>query len=276
MLSAGANAVGLQFSVSADSSNHGVLSGQMSNVPNVTAGSGSEPLSGQVTASNNGVTTVAGLAGTYSFIKLSGDYSADGVPVGAQEAESGQIQINADGSFRACLSAAYSSTCMDDSNPAVADTGTIAVDADQTDYPGAFDMTLNGALFGRMFVSTSGGQNTLMLDQAGSNTDGQFRTGSWLFQSTQALVSDAYDGTWVCSEPNTNDNNQLLGNIIAKSVTIAGSTLTPSGSGSSPLALNYNIAFKAAGASGTPTYVNGVNGLMVGLLSTTSDGSCPG
>ena len=272
-LSAGANAVGLQFTVTADSTNHGVLSGQLSNVPNVAAGTGSTLLSGQVTASNNGVTTVAALAGTYSFIKLSGDYASNGVPVGSQDADSGQFLINADGTFRACPSAAYSATCMDDSNAALADTGTITVDADQTDYPGAFDVTMNGASFGRLFVSTSGGQITMMLDQAGFNSDGTFRTGSLVFQSAQTLASGAYNGSWICSEPDTNDNNQLLGDIVAKPVTIAGTTLTPAGSGSSAVNLNLNATFNASGSLSSPTLANGVDGLMAGLLGNTINGS---
>jgi hypothetical protein len=272
-LSAGANAMGLQFTIAADSSNHGILNGQLSNVPNVTAGSGSQTLSGQVAASNNGVTTVAGLAGTYSFIKLSGDYTSAGVPVGSQDADSGQFQINADGSFRACPSSAYTASCMDDSNANVADTGTITVDPDQTTYPGAFDVTMNGSSFGRLFVSTSAGKNTLILDQAGLNSDGTFRTGSLVFQTAQPLTSGAYDGTWLCSEPNTTDKNQLLGDIISKSVAIAGATLTPSGQGAAPMTLNFNATFNAAASSTTPTYANGVNGLMAGLLSNTSNGA---
>jgi hypothetical protein len=272
-LAAGANAVGMQFSVAADSSNHGVLSGQLSNVPNVTAGSGSQTLSGQIAASNNGVTTVAGLAGTYSFIKLSGDYTAGGVPVGSQDADSGRMQINADGTLRACPSAAYSASCMDDSDASIADTGTIAVDPDQTTYPGAFDMTLNGKSFGRLFASTSGGNLTLMLDQAGSNSDGTFRTGSMVLQTARGLTSGAYDGTWMCSEPNTNDNNQLLGDIVTNRVTIAGTTLTPSSQNASAFTLNFNATFNAASSSSTPTLANGVNGLMAGLLRTTSSGN---
>ncbi|WP_179400887.1 hypothetical protein [Burkholderia guangdongensis] len=269
-LSAGANAVGLQFTVTADGSNKGTLTGQMTNVPNVKAGNGL--LSGQVTASNNGVTTVAGLAGTYSFIKLSGNYTASGVPSGDQSVDSGQIKINGDGTFRACPSQAYSPTCMDDANTSTADTGTIAVDPDQTTYPGAFDVTMNGASFGRLFVSTSGGANTLMLDQAGTNSEGTFRTGSWVLQSTQALTSGTYDGAWICSEPNTNDNNQLLGNVVATNVTIAGTTMTPANTSDSPVTLTYNATFNAAASANTPTYANGVNGLMAGLLSNTSNG----
>lgn len=269
-LSAGANAVGMQFTVTADASNHGVLAGQLNNVPNVAAGSGL--LAGQVTASNNGVTTVAALAGTYSFIKLSGDYSSNGVPVGSQDVDSGQLRINADGSLRACLSAPYSDSCMDDENPNVADTGKISVDPDQTTYPGAFDMTINGAPYGRMFVSTSGGNTTIMLDQASTNSGGTVRTGAWVLQTTAALTSGSYDGTWVCSEPNTNDNDQLLGNIIASTVTISGTTLTPSGASASPMTLNLNSTFNAAASSTTPTYATGVNGLMAGLLPNVSNG----
>lgn len=272
-LAAGANAVGMQFTVTADSGNHGVLSGQLSNVPNVSAGSGSQALSGQIAASNNGVTTVAALAGTYSFIKLSGDYTAGGVPVGSQDADSGQMQINTDGTFRACPSAAYGPNCMDDSNASIADTGTIAVDPDQTTYPGGFDMTLNGNAFGRLFASTSGGKTTLMLDQAGVNSDGTFRTGSMVLQTAQALASGMYDGTWICSEPNTSDNNQVLGNIVANRVTIAGTTLTPANQNAGALTLNFNATFNAAASSSTPTFVGGVNGLMAGLLNDTSNGN---
>lgn len=272
-LAAGANAVGMQFTIVADSTGKGVLSGQFSNVPNVSAGSAAQPLSGQIAATNNGVTTVAGLAGTYSFIKLSGDYTSGGVPVGSQDADSGQMQINADGSFRACPSAAFASNCMDDSDASVADTGTITVDTDQTNYPGAFDVTMNGAAFGRLFASTSGGRNTLMLDQAGLNSSGTFRTGSLVLQAAQALTSGAYDGTWLCSEPDTTDKNQLLGDIVTKRVTISGSTLTPSGAEAASLALNLNTTFNMASSSSTPAYVNGVNGLMAGLFSNASNGS---
>jgi hypothetical protein len=268
-LSAGANAVGMQFTVSADSSNKGTLTGQMSNVPNVAAGTG--VLAGQVIASNNGVTTVAGLAGTYSFIKLSGNYTTSGVPTGDQDVDSGQIKINDDGTFRACPSQAYSPTCMDDATPSIADTGTIAIDPDQTNYPGGFDLTLNGLAYGRLFASTSGGTNTLMLDQAGTNSDGTFRTGSWVLQSTQALTSGTYDGAWICSEPNTNDSNQLLGNIIANNVTIAGTTMTPSNPSDSPVTLTFNATFNSAASQNTLTYANGINGLAAGVLSNTSN-----
>ncbi len=273
LLAAGASAVGMQFTVSSDSSNHGVLSGQLSNVPNVSAGSGSQALSGQIAASNNGVTTVAALAGTYSFIKLSGDYTSAGVPVGSQDADSGQMLINTDGTFRACPSAAYSANCMDDADPSVADTGTIAIDPDQTTYPGAFDVTLNGKSFGRLFASTSGAQTTLMLDQAGTNSEGTFRTGAWVFQTAQALTSGAYDGSWLCSEPDTTDNNQMLGDIVANRVTIAGTTLTPANPNAAPLTLNLNTTFNVAASSSTPTYASGVNGLMAGLLHTSGGGS---
>lgn len=273
-LSAGANGMGLQFSIVTDSNNNATLSGQMTNVPNVAANNGTY-LSGQVAASNNGVKTLAALAGTYSFIKLSGNYSADGVPQGDQDADSGQIKINADGSFRACPSAAYSDICMDDQNPGTADIGTIKIDPNQTSFPGAFDMTMNGALMGRLFVSTTNGQNTLMLDQAGTNSGGTFRTGSWVLQSsTQALATNAYDGAWSCAEPDTSDTNQLLGTITPKTVTIAGTTVTPVPLGSSsPMTLSYNTTFNAATSLTLPTPVSGVDGIMSGLLSTQFAGS---
>jgi hypothetical protein len=271
-LSAAANGVGLQFSIVTDGNNNSTLSGQITNVPNVAANNG-KFLSGQIAATNNGVKTLAALAGTYSFIKLSGNYSADGVPQGDQDVDSGQIKINADGSFRACPSAAYSDICTDDQNPNTADTGTITIDPNQTSFPGGFDMTMNGASMGRLFVSTTNSQNTLMLDQAGTNSGGTFRTGSWVLQTTQALTSPTYNGTWSCAEPDTSDSNELLGTITPKIVTIAGTSLTPSAA-PSPMTLNYNSTFNAASSSGSPQYVTGaVNGIMAGLLNSQASPS---
>ncbi|WP_147432244.1 hypothetical protein [Pararobbsia silviterrae] len=260
-LGSGASSVGMTFYITVDGSNNGVLSGQIYNVPNVKAGSGT--LAGQLAGSNNGVTTVAGLAGTYSFIKLSGDYTSAGVPTGDQDADTGQIKINADGTFRACPSAPYSDTCTDDEDSSITDTGTITVDADQTDYPGAFDLTLNGVMYGRMFASTANGAVTLMLDQAGTNSDGTYRTGSWVLQTASTLVSGTYNGFYACTEP-TLSGDTPTGGVTQRALYINGAQTEDS----LALTLAFNTSFNAAASSVVPTPV-----AISGLMSSTYPGS---
>jgi len=60
---------------------------------------------------------------------------------------------------------------------------------------------------------------------------------------------------------------------VSKSVTIAGTTLTPSGQGASPMVLNLYATLNASAS--TPIYSNGANdanGLLAGLPSNTSNG----
>ncbi|WP_147432245.1 hypothetical protein [Pararobbsia silviterrae] len=263
VLTNGASGIVFVFNIAADGTGNGTLNGTFGDVPNVKAGSGT--LTGQVTGSNNGVTTVAGLAGTYSFIKLSGDYTSAGTATGDQDADTGQIKINADGTFRACPSAAYSDTCMDDEDPSLADTGTIAVDADQTDYPGAFDLTLNGLMYGRLFASTANGAITLMLDQAGTNSDGTYRTGSWVLQSASTLVSGTDDGEFYCEEPTLGNDDVATGDISSVYTTISGTTL----GFISDSTLAFNTSFSAVNSSSTPTPV-AINGLMSTTYTNTN------
>ncbi|SMG12507.1 hypothetical protein [Paraburkholderia susongensis] len=190
-----ATALKLSLSLSKDADGAGLLSGALSNVPNLLGGGGL--LQGQLALTNNGVTGLAQLAGTYSLVSLTGDYSKLGVPVGWQEPEAGQVKINADGSARFCFGKAYADTCtnVDPSTGAtLTDTATFSPDPDQASYPGAFDITIGGQTIGRAFVTRQGGNTTLFVDRFGFAPEGNPRTGSWVLTTTRTLRSGDYDG----------------------------------------------------------------------------------
>ncbi|WP_322009402.1 hypothetical protein [Paraburkholderia sp. J12] len=273
-LSTAAAGIQLTLQIATDASHHGIMTGTLQNVPNLKANDGSH-LQGQVQASNNGVTTVAALAGTYSFVKLSGNYTAGGVPQGSQDAEAGQIKINADGTMRFCSGQPWSDSCTNydqDTGTSSPTTGTIAVDPNQTLYPGAFDIVLNGSPLGRAFVSTSNGRTSLFVDQAGTNSDGTFRTGSWVLTTSTALAAGAADGTWTCSEPGVADNsNQLTGTTQVSTERFAGTQLTPLNANGSidgtqqPVPLFYNQTFDPKASQSQLTLASSpVNGLIAG------------
>ncbi|SDE39970.1 hypothetical protein [Paraburkholderia lycopersici] len=251
-LTAAAANIRLDLTLAADAGQHGLLSGALQNVPNVKAADGSL-LQGQILATNNGVTSAAALAGTYSFVKLSGNYSAGGVPQGDQDAEAGQVKIDADGTLRFCSGQPWSATCTNydpSSGNATTDTGTIMADPNQALYPGAFDITLGGNLLGRAFVSAQQGATSIFIDQAGNNTDGTFRTGTWTLTSANALAAGALDGTWTCTEPGVADNsNRLTGAAQTTLARFSGTqlqALNADGSASTqmaPVSLFYNRTF---------------------------------
>ena len=121
-------------------------------------------------------------------------------------------------------------------------------------------------------ANNDGALDIVWIIEGGTNSGGTFRTGSWVLQSAQTLASGAYDGFWSCSEPNTSDTNQLLGTVTSKTVTIAGATLTPSGS-SSPMTLTYNTTFNAGASSSTPT--SPARCRKASGATTARSGTCP-
>ncbi|SDR55204.1 hypothetical protein SAMN05443245_7627 [Paraburkholderia fungorum] len=260
-----AAALGLSLTLVKDSSGAGLLSGALSNVPNLLGGGGL--LQGQLALTNNGVPDLAQLAGTYSMVGLTGDYSSQGVPVDSQAPEAGQVRINADGSARFCFGKVYSDTCTDidtSTGATLTDTATFSADPDQTSYPGAFDMTVGGQQVGRVFTTRQGGNTTLLIDRFGTAPEGNPRTGSWVLTSTRTLNSGDYDGSWVCTEPDTTPANVLTGKTDVIQTTISGALML-SADGQSQSPLYYNAAFDldAAALSGAdPVVAQGIDGLI--------------
>lgn len=260
-----ASALSLSLTLTKDANGNGLLTGSLGNVPNLLGGGGL--LQGQLAMSNNGVASLAQLAGTYSLVALSGDYSSQGVPVGSQAPEAGQVRINADGSARFCFGKAYADTCTDidsSTGATLTDTATFSPDPDQTNFPGAFDMATNGQTVGRAFVTRQGGSTTLLIDRFGRSPEDTPRTGSMVLTSTRTLNSGDYDGNWVCTEPDTTDNNVLTGKADVLQSTISGGQMLIAG-GTSHVPLYYNAAFDldaAALSSADPVVVQGIDGLI--------------
>ena len=269
----------MNFSLAPDSGNHTVLSGSLTNVTNVKGGG--VRLGGQIQATNNGTTTIDSLAGTYSFIKLAADYTSAGVAQGDQDVETGQIKINADGTVRFCNGGAYSDSCLvydPASNTSAAMTGTIAIDPDQVTYPGAFDVTANGQLLGRMFVSASSTQTSLFLDETDVNGDGSYRTGSWIMTTTQALAAPSSAQSWACTEPAVDSTtNALTGSYTMINRSFSSTAITPLTSGGFPFGapttpISYNETFDPAASQTNLTLVQNVNGFIAGEAPTALNG----
>ncbi|POR51648.1 hypothetical protein B0G62_106182 [Paraburkholderia eburnea] len=266
-----AAALSLSLVVSTAANGPGMLSGTIAQVPNLL---GSGTLAGQFALTNSGVTSVADLAGQYSLVSLTGDYSVDGVPTGAQNPVAGQANIDAAGAARFCFGQAYSASCTDvDDTPGatarVTDVASFTPDPDQTTYPGAFDMIVGGQTVGRAFVAVQGANKTLFIDRFGKSPEGTPRTGSMVMTTTQTLPTGAFDGTWSCAEPNTDDKNHLLGDIAVSTVQISGGTGAANGQ-PGYLSLTYNAAFDYAAASkssANPSVASGIGGLIAGQIS---------
>lgn len=266
-----AAALRVSLVVSTAANGQGMLSGTIAQVPNLL---GTGTLAGQFALTNSGVTSVADLAGQYSLVSLTGDYSVDGVPTGVQNPVAGQVNIDTTGAARFCFGQAYSASCTDvDDTPGatarLTDVASFTPDPDQTTYPGAFDMTVSGQTVGRAFVAMQGESKTLFIDRFGKSPEGTPRTGSMVLTTTQTLAAGAIDGTWSCAEPNTDDKNHLLGDVAVSTVQFNGAAGAANGQ-STLLSLTYNAAFDYAAASKSsadPAVASGIAGLIAGQIA---------
>ena len=169
------------------------LTGEISGLPKL---SGTGKLSGHISASSLSTpATSASLAGTYSLITTQSTYYATSGNLQTQYGFGGQMRVNADGSVRMCQGD-YSDTCGG-SRPAL---GTL-LPADQTRYPGAYELTINGVLQGRVFTLPAGGAQTLYLDLNLRNNEGEKVTGTAIFRPAQTLAGAQVAGRWTCSQP---------------------------------------------------------------------------
>ncbi|MCJ0761813.1 ParB/Srx family N-terminal domain-containing protein [Variovorax terrae] len=251
-LSAALTGLSLRFQVEG-----GLLSGSLAQVPNLKAADGSL-LQGHVAASNQGVADIAKLAGVYSFFKQATAYSARGVAQGTADSAYGQLKVQADGKLRLCLGQAYGDSCSGGQS------GQIAAEADQKQFPGAFALTLDGQRIGRLMVGAQSSAATLFVDEYTSASDGSFRTGAWVLQSAAVpLAANALDGEWLCAQPELDAKGLATGRTQRNFVSIAGSLLQTD-TIDTDVALTPNAAF-SIGA--TPTLATGVNGLVTGQWS---------
>ncbi|RYX92800.1 MAG: hypothetical protein EOO28_20725 [Comamonadaceae bacterium] len=245
-------AITLRFTVE-----NGLLTGSIQQLANAKLGKG-ELLQGEVAASNRGVASVAALAGVYSFVKQHATYGADGAVTEAATAAYGQLGIKSDGSFRICLSQAYSDTCTNlQGGQQVATTGTLAAEADQAKYPGALAFNVNGKVLGRLMVAAKSGQNTLLVDEFETTSGGSFTTGAWTLQPSAVLSPTAMNGEWLCSQPEINSAGKPSGRILRNYVSIANGTLQTD-------TIDTDITLAA-----------GVNGVVTGTWAGSQAGQAP-
>ena len=170
------------------------LTGEIGGLPKQLGGG---KLSGHVTASSvSTAASAASLAGTYTFLRTQSTYYASSGNLQTQAAMGGQMRVNADGTVRMCQTETYSDTCS--AFPALL--GTLAL-ADQTRYPGAYQLTLGGKLWGRVFPLLDNGVPTLYLDHNTADTQGNPMTGTGVFHPGQSLTAGQFAGSWTCSEP---------------------------------------------------------------------------
>ncbi|SDP32464.1 hypothetical protein SAMN04488595_107119 [Ralstonia sp. 25mfcol4.1] len=168
------------------------LTGEIAGLPKQLGGG---KLSGHISASSvSAGSTPASLAGTYSLITTQSTYYATSGNLQGQNGIGSQMRVNADGSVRMCQ-ADYSDTCVNGLP------GSLTL-ADQTRYPGAYELTLGGQFQGRLFtLQTNGGIQTLYLDMIYPNNMGNPITGTAIFRPVQTLTAAQVAGRWTCSQP---------------------------------------------------------------------------
>ncbi|WP_066742446.1 hypothetical protein [Cupriavidus sp. D384] len=167
------------------------LTGEIAGLPKQLGGG---KLSGHISASSvSTVQTPASLAGIYSLISTQSTYYASSGNLQVQFGFASQMRLGADGSVRMCQ-AGYSDTC---SNAAL---GSLTL-ADQTRYPGAYELTLGGKLQGRVFALPANGVQTLYLDLNYPNNMGDPITGVAIFRPAQTLSAAQVAGRWTCAQP---------------------------------------------------------------------------
>ncbi len=232
------------------------LTGEIAGLPRQLGGG---KLSGHVTASiASTAPAVASLAGMYSFMRTQSTYVTSSGNLQAQYGMVGQTLVDANGSVRMCQFSTYSDTCGGML------TGTLSL-ADQTRYPGAYDLTMAGKRWGRVFPLLADGVQTLYFDHNQRDGVGNQITGAGVFRPVQTLTAGQVAGTWTCSQPGVASAQVSgIGMPIALDGTIQTETLTISADGmilgsksGLPALLASNVAGNLLGSAPMPTAMPG-------------------
>ncbi|WP_454756939.1 hypothetical protein [Cupriavidus campinensis] len=208
--------IGLSFHQGADG-----LVGEISGLPNLL-GTSTGLLAGDIAASAVTIDppALSSLAGTYNVLMNFAIYDqATGKPLAGPASTPAGMRFDTDGNVQLCNSADLV-TC------ATPQLGKLTL-ADQTRFPGAFDLVMNGGGYfrGRLFVNPNGGMRFDMnYAEAGA-----VATGTWTIQPARALVAGELDGTWACSYANRVVDGAtavLDGTMARETLTVAGGKLT--------------------------------------------------
>ncbi len=181
--------IGLSFRLGTD----GIV-GEISGVPNLL-GTSTGLLAGDISASTVTIDppALSSLAGTYNVLVNFGIYDqATGKPQVGPVTSPASMRFDTDGNVQLC-------TSVDIATCATPQLGKLTL-ADQTRFPGAYDLVMNGGGYfrGRVFVNPNAG---MRFDMNYAEA-GVVATGTWTIQPARALVAGELDGTWACSYAN--------------------------------------------------------------------------
>lgn len=208
--------IGLSFRLGTD----GIV-GEISGVPNLL-GTSTGLLAGDISASTVTIDppALSSLAGTYNVLVNFGIYDqATGKPQVGPVTSPASMRFDTDGNVQLC-------TSVDIATCATPQLGKLTL-ADQTRFPGAYDLVMNGGGYfrGRVFVNPNAG---MRFDMNYAEA-GVVATGTWTIQPARALVAGELDGTWACSYANRVADGAtavLDGTLARETLTVAGGKIT--------------------------------------------------
>ncbi|WP_354681241.1 hypothetical protein [Cupriavidus plantarum] len=223
---------------------------------------GAPPLAGLIHAtSRRTLPALASIAGEYAFM-VTGALHVEGSPFpvhGSNSATAGYARITPDGTLHVCLNQDGEAGCTGAASDASAPVARLEV-ADQTRYPGVFEVRAEGELAGRMFASHAGDAWTLAIDQQQSLGD-KLELAAWVLHSKTPLKEDVLSGNWSCRQPAVNfpllTTTALAGGMDSHTLWIDGDTIAGGrvpGAGSN---LSLNAAFGVFSET-RPASVNGL------------------
>lgn len=206
-----------------------LLEGDIANVPGSALPSAPRLAGLMLATSLRALPATASIAGTYAFVttrvdRMEGDLTA---AHGGNKAAAGQASIMPDGRLLVCPGQNYRDDCVAPDTGAKAP-GAMLRPADQTRYPGAFDLLADGEHAGRVFVARDGAEWMLFVDQQQALGD-TLGLGAWVLRTARPLQEDALLGNWACRQPGVRITplmgSQLNGAMDAHTMWIDGETI---------------------------------------------------
>ncbi|PLP99535.1 hypothetical protein [Cupriavidus pauculus] len=223
------------------------LTGEISGLPNLLGtGVGAGALAGSIAAGKVGTAPVAlsSLAGVYNALTVFSAYDEiTGKSMSPVSASVATLRLDGDGMVRLC-------TGEDVATCPTPQLGKLTL-ADQTRFPGAYDLVMESTYFrGRLIPVPNGGLRfDMVYHDAPSST---MFTGTWTLQPVKALAASELDGQWTCSRTNVAIGGDGFpvsdGTLVTEQLVIGGSKLTAQKEAVTlPLIVNENAGIKLDG-----------------------------
>ncbi|REF01638.1 hypothetical protein C7418_0422 [Cupriavidus plantarum] len=250
----------------------GILRGDIEGLPNVALMRGGEPrgimktrhpgspqLAGLIHAVRSDTAPpLASLAGTYTYMMEGAKYpdKFHAPLIGSQVAQVGQLRIDSDGMFRACPNQIYADACESAGGNDTVTAAALRL-ADQTRYPGQFELWDEGMAIGRIFAQEIDGKWHLRMWQHQPVAADTVKRATWVMQSGANALRPGYmDGAWECREPGLDAEARTLNpppldgailpmKMVAKGTVLANDEMVPAEIAD----LTFDAGFIADGAS---------------------------